>query len=263
MNAELVEKLRGLAQANDDLENLMTNIEIATIFLDERLRVKRFTPQARSVARLIDTDLGRPLADLATSLGYADLLADAASVLETLRPTEKLVPGGGGVWYTVRIRPYRTARNAVEGLVVTFIDVTETKRSERTQAARALAESIVDAVHEPLLVLDTKLLVVRANRSFYRVFGVTAAETEGQPLQKLGNCQWDDPRLRGCLEGTLREGMPFEDFELVCEFPQLGKRLMILSGRPVTVADGNPVLLVLGIHDQGEPASISEEGSKA
>jgi two-component system CheB/CheR fusion protein len=260
VNAELTEKLRGLEQANDDLLNLMSNIEIATIFLDDRLRVKRFTPQARSVARLIDGDVGRPLADLATLLDYPDLLADAGSVLASLRPIEKPAAAPGGIWYTVRIRPYRTARNAVEGLVVTFIDITETKRAERVQAARPLAESIVDAVREPLLVLDPTLRVVRANRSFYRVFLAKPAETEGRRVDELGGRQWSAPRLRGLLEATLRDGAPFEDFEVVSEFPHIGRRRMVLSGRPVSMQDDeSPALIVLGIQDAGEASEAARE----
>ena len=93
----------------------------------------------------------------------------------------------------MRIRPYRTARNTVEGLVVTFVDITETKRAERLQAARVLAESIVDAVREPFLVLDRALRVVRGNRSFYRLFRVEPAETDGQLLGDLGSGQWIIP----------------------------------------------------------------------
>ena len=90
MNAELTQKLQAFEQANDDLLNLMNNIEIATIFLDEELRVKRFTPQARNVARLIDTDIGRPLADLATLLDYPDLLSDADErAARAFTPSEK------------------------------------------------------------------------------------------------------------------------------------------------------------------------------
>jgi len=260
VNAELTEKLRGLEQANDDLLNLMTNIEVATIFLDDRLRVKRFTPQARSVARLIDSDVGRPLADLAALVDYPDLLADAGRVLASLRPMEKQASAPGGVWYTVRIRPYRTTRNAVEGLVVTFIDITETKRAERGQAALLLAESILDAVHEPLLVLDATLRVARANRSFYQEFRVEPKETEGRPLAALGSRQWDAPRLRSLLEATLRDGVAFEAFELVHEFPHLGRRRMVLSGRPVAMQDDEkPVLIVLGIQDAG-PASAALRG---
>lgn len=264
VNAELTEKLRGLEQANNDLLNLMSNIEIATIFLDDRLRVKRFTPQARSVARLIDSDVGRPLADLATLLDYPDLLSDAESVLASLRPIEKQAPAPGGIWYAVRIRPYRTTRNAVEGLVVTFIDITEAKRAERIQAARFLAESIVDAVREPLLVLDPALRVVRANRSFYGAFRVEPAETEGQQVGDLGSHQWNIPRLQGLLEATLRDGVAFEDVEIVHEFPQLGRRRMVLSGRPVSIEDDEkPVLIVLGIQDAGPASAATGEDGEA
>ena len=265
VNAELTEKLRGLERANDDLLNLMSNLEIATIFLDDRLRVKRFTPQARSVARLIDSDVGRPLADLATLVDYPDLLSDAASVLASLCPVEKQAPAPDGVWYTVRIRPYRTERNAVEGVVVTFIDITETKRAEGVQAARSLAESIVDAVREPLLVLDPTLRVVRANRSFYRAFHVVPAETEGQLVDELGSRQWSTRRLRGLLEATLRDGAPFEDFEIIREFPHIGRRRMVLSGRPVLIqGDEQPALIVLGIQDAGQAsAAVPGQGVEA
>ena len=253
VNAELTEKLRGIEQSNDDLLNLMSNIEIATIFLDERLRVKRFTPQARNVARLIDSDVGRPLADLATLLDYPDLLVDAGTVLASLRPMEKQAPAPGGIWYTVRIRPYRTRRNAVDGVVVTFIDITQTKRAERVQAARSLAEGIVDAVHEPLLVLDPTLRVVRANRSFYSVFRVGAAETEWYRIDELGSRQWSSAPLQQLLETTLRDGAPFEGVEVVHEFPHIGRRRMLLSGRPVSIeGDDKPALIVLGIQDAGQ-----------
>jgi two-component system CheB/CheR fusion protein len=263
VNAELTEKLRGLERANDDLLNLMTKIEIATIFLDDRLRVKRFTPQARHVARLIEGDIGRPLSDLASLVDYPDLLCDAEQVLTTLRPIEKQASAPGGVWYTVRIRPYRTTRNAVDGLVVTFIDITQTTRAERIQAARSLAEGIVDAVHEPLLVLDPTLLVVRANRSFYSVFRVGPAETEWHRIDELGSRQWNIPQLEHLMEATLKDGAPFEGVEVIHEFPKIGRRRMILSGRPVSIAgDEKPSLIVLGIRDAG-PASAAIDGEAA
>jgi two-component system CheB/CheR fusion protein len=263
VNAELTEKLRGLEQANDDLLNLMTNIEIATIFLDERLRVKRFTPQAREVARLIDSDVGRPLADLATLVDYPDLLADAGSVLANLRPIEKQIPGAGSVWYTVRIRPYRTTRNAVDGLVVTFIDITETKRAERIQAAHLLAESTVDAVREPLLVLDPALRIVRGNRSFYRMFQAEPAQVEGRQIDELVDRQWSSPELLDLLHATLRKAIPFESFEVEGEFPKIGRRRMLLSGRPVSIpGDATPTLLVLGVQDGGEQSAASRGESE-
>ena len=254
VNGELTQELRAFENANDDLLNLIHSIEIATIFLDERLRVKRFTPEARRVARLIDADVGRPLADLAMLLDYPDLLSDADGVLQSLQPAKKQASAPDGSWYDVRIRPYRTGGNAVEGLVVTFVDITETKRAERLQAARILAESIVDAVREPLLVLDNKLRVVRGNRSFHRLFRVEPRETDGKAIDDLGSRQWNAPRLRELLEKTLSEGVAFDDFEVEHEFLSIGKRRMRLNARPVLMKDGEAAaLIVLGIEDVTRP----------
>ena len=258
VNAELTQKLQALEQANDDLLNLMNNIEIATIFLDDLLRVKRFTPQARSVARLIDADVGRPLADLAILLDYPDLLSDATSVLQSLRPLEKQVTAPDGSWYAVRIRPYRTARNAVEGLVVTFIDITQTKHAERVEAARVVADTLVDAVREPLLVLDGALRVVRANDSFYQLFRVEPSETHRKLVYELGSGQWNIPGLRDRLERTLHGESGFDGFEVDCEFPQIGVRRMVLDARGVSMKDGRTAeLIVLGIEHAPETAPRS------
>jgi len=255
VNAELTQKLQAFEQANDDLLNLIHSIEIATIFLDQQLHVKRFTPRARSVARLIDADVGRPLADLAMLLDYPDLLSDADSVLRSLHPLAKQASAPDGSWYDVRIQPYRTARNAVEGLVVTFVDITDTTRAERTQAARLLAESVVDAVREPLLVLDGTLRVVRGNRSFHRLFRVEPRKIAGQLLADLGDGQWKALRLRELLAKTLKEGVTFDDFEVEQEFSSLGKRRMRLNARPVLLDDGDgAALVVLGFEDVTEMA---------
>ncbi len=146
--------------------------------------------------------------------------------------------------------------------MVTFIDITETKRAERIQAARLLAEGIVDAVREPLLVLDSTLRVVRANRSFYRAFRAEPGETEGQPFDELGSRQWSGPRLRDLLQATLRSGAPFDGFEVVHEFPHIGRKRTVLSGRPVSMQDDErPSLIVLGIQDAGPaPATGGGEG---
>jgi two-component system CheB/CheR fusion protein len=243
VNAELALKLETFEHATDDLLNLMNNIDVATIFLDAHLRVKRFTPQARHVAHLIDADVGRPLADLATHLDYPDLLSDAAAVIETLHASEKQVGAPDGSWYLVRIRPYRTSRNIVEGAVVTFIDITDAKNNESLQSARVLAESIVDAVVEPLLVLDHELRIVRANRAYYRTFRAEAAETEGRLIGNVGSLTI--PELRARLERVLEDGTGFDDFEVEAELPGLGRRKLVSNARAFTPGRGTAAALVL------------------
>jgi two-component system CheB/CheR fusion protein len=193
------------------------------------------------------------LADLATLLDYPDLLSDAASVIETLHASEKQAAAFDGSWYLVRIRPYRTARNTVEGVVITFVDITDAKRNERLQAARLLAESILDAVREPFLVLDDGLRVVRANHAFYQAFRVEPAQTEGRLIGDLGGHQWIIPMLRERLEKVLQEGAGFDDFEVEGDFPNLGPRRLLLNARPLSSKSGPPAALVLlGIQDLSE-----------
>jgi two-component system CheB/CheR fusion protein len=169
VNAELSAKVHDLEDSNDDLVNLINSTDIAMIFLDNRLCVKRFTPAAQRVFRLIASDAGRPLADLTNSLDYPDLGADAERVLETLAPVEREIHSSDGSSYSLRIRLYRTSRNAIEGLMLVFNDVSRLTPAEYAATlAQGLAEATLDAVREPLLVLDSDLRVTRANRSFLR-----------------------------------------------------------------------------------------------
>jgi two-component system CheB/CheR fusion protein len=252
VNAEITLKLETFERATDDLLNLMNNIDIATIFLDAELRVKRFTPQARRVAHLIDADIGRPLSDLATHLDYPELLLDAATVIETLQPSEKQAVAPDESWYLVRIRPYRTARNVVEGAVVTFVDITDAKCNERLLSARILAESIVDAVREPLLVLDDEIRIIRANHAYYQAFRTQAAETEGRFIRDLGIRSI--PMLPERLKRVLKEGASFDDFEVEVELPGLGRRRLLSSARVLTPKNGTAGgLILLGFEEVSEP----------
>jgi len=137
--------------------------------------------------------------------------------------------------------------------VITFVDITDAKHSERLQAARLLAESIVDAVREPFLVLDRELRVVRANRAYYRAFRVEPAQTDGRLIGDLGSHQWIIPTLRERLEKAMQEGTGFDDFEVESEFPYLGRRRLLLNARPLSAAAGTAELVLLGIQDLTEP----------
>ena len=251
VNAELEAKLQGFEEANDDLLNLINSTDIAMVFLDNRLRVKRFSPAAQRAFPLIEADIGRPLADLKSSLEYPELLADAEGVLESLVPLEKEIRASDGTWYNLRIRLYRTSRNAIEGLAVVLSSVARLKQaSEAVEESRRIADAIIDTVREPLLVLDRNLRVMRANRSFCRIFDVNPANTEGQLLYQLGNGQWDIPKLRELLEQVLPKNQSFEDFEVEYDFPQIGHQRMLLNARRVLHdADGEPAMILLAIED--------------
>ena len=130
LNAELQAKVEELSQANSDMKNLLNSTDIATVFLDSQLHVRRFTTQATTIIKLIPTDVGRPITDLATQLRYPELVTDAQEVLRTLISIEKPITASDGRWFSVRVMPYRTVDDRIDGLVITFADITAAKTLE-------------------------------------------------------------------------------------------------------------------------------------
>lgn len=130
VNTELSGKIEQLSQANDDLNNLLSSIEVATVFLDKDLKIKRFTPAATKIFNLISTDIDRPVTHLSGNILYKALADDVKSALKTLAVRTADVQAIDSTWYHMRILPYRTAENIIEGVLVTFVDITEQKNTE-------------------------------------------------------------------------------------------------------------------------------------
>ena len=127
VNQELQLRLEELSHANNDMKNLLDSTEIATLFLDNNLRVRRFTSETSKITRLIHSDVGREITDIASALLYPALADDAREVLRTLVKTEKEIPTPDGNWFMTRILPYRTLENMIDGVVITFVDITVSK----------------------------------------------------------------------------------------------------------------------------------------
>ena len=130
VNTELQVKVDELSHASNDMKNLLDSTDIATLFLDKDLNVRRFTPQATKIIKLIASDMGRPITDLASELRYPDLAADAREVLRKLAAVEKPISARDGRWFTVRIMPYRTMDDRIDGVVITFANITVSKTLE-------------------------------------------------------------------------------------------------------------------------------------
>jgi two-component system CheB/CheR fusion protein len=130
VNTELQGKVDELSRASNDMKNLLNSTDIATLFLDRDLNVRRFTPQATKIIKLIPADVGRPVTDLATELRYPELADDAREILRTLASAEKPISARDGRWFTVRIMPYQTLDDRIDGVVITFADITAAKTLE-------------------------------------------------------------------------------------------------------------------------------------
>jgi two-component system CheB/CheR fusion protein len=130
VNAELQSKVDDLSRTNNDMKNLLNSTDIATVFLDGKLRVRRFTTPTTRLIKLIPGDVGRPLSDIVSDLIYPEMQDDALEVLRTLAFSEKAITTHDGRWYTVKIMPYRTLDNVIDGVVITFMDITTNKKLE-------------------------------------------------------------------------------------------------------------------------------------
>jgi|GEM_PF-6631566 len=246
VNSELHSKVELLTSMQDDMKNLLDNISVGAIFLDRDLMIRRFTHDATSVYRLVATDLGRPLTDIRSELKDVDLLADARSVLDTLTPIEREVQAGN-TWYLARTQPYRTMDNVIDGVVLTFNDVTERVQAIAARRARDLAEAVVDTVREPLVVLDRQLHIVTANRAYWSHFGGDPAGDVGHSLYATGAGQWDFDTMREWLEAMNSPERTFKALELVHVFPALGQQRLKISLRRVSEKGGQTDLVLLSI----------------
>jgi two-component system CheB/CheR fusion protein len=232
------------------MKNLLESTGMGVIFLDTNLAVKQFTREATIISHLIATDIGRPLNDIKLSILGEDLVSEALAVLETLIPREKVVETSGHAWYMVRILPYRTLENVIDGVVLTFIDITERKKIEDTvNDMRSYAENIVDTVREPLIVLDGGLKVISASASFYKAFHVDPQDSVGKYIYEVGNRQWDIPRLRELLETILPHGTSFENFEVEHEFSEIGHKKMLLNARRIVGNAGETRFILLAMEE--------------
>ncbi|HIH02943.1 MAG TPA: PAS domain-containing protein, partial [Methanoregulaceae archaeon] len=250
VNTELESRVADLSHVNDDMKNLLNNTGIATVFLDARLNLRWYTTGMTKLVNLIPSDAGRPVTDIASDLFYPDLTNDAGEVLRTLTPAETEVTVRGGRRFSARITPYRTLENRIDGLVITFMDISAFRNLEREiSAARTYAEAIVATIREPLLVLDSAMRVVSANRTFYESFRVPAGEVEGRELYSLGNGEWDIPELRLLLEKVLPENSAFDNYRVDHVFPELGRRVLLLNARRVVTEGERTELILLAFED--------------
>ena len=255
VNSELNRKVIELDQANSDLENLLNSTQIATMFLDSALRIKSFTPAAGSVFSLIPGDIGRPITDLAARFAGADFAGDIREVLKTLVPQERQLAAVDGRHFQMKILPYRTVHNVIDGVVVTFTNVTDLNKAvQLAEEAKVYAENILATVREPLLVLDAELRVKSANQSFYDTFHVTAGDSINRSLFELADGQWNSPELRRLMDEMLPQSKTVEDFKVTGDFRHAGRKSLLLNARQIDHVQ----LILMAVEDITERKQVED-----
>lgn len=229
LNQQLQDAVEQQRNSAIDLRNILNSSDVATLFLDRDFNIRFFTPPATALFGLIASDVGRPLADLARRFTDDRLLDDARAVLDNLLPSRREIFTREDNWYLRKIAPYRTQGGRAEGVVITFTDITETKLVERDiRAARAFAESVVETVREPLLVLDETQHVNVVNKALRDLFNADANQFIGLALSDTPASQLA-PLLQDILRGVHEGRGHVDSYRVEIDFPSTGRLALALA----------------------------------
>ena len=247
LNEELQNRNVELTAVNNDLLNLLGNVTLPVVIVDLELRIRRFTTPAQKLLNLLPGDVGRRLSEIRPNLNVNDLGQAARETIDTVTPHDREVrESQSGSWYQMRVRPYKTWDNKIDGAVVSFENIDALRR--QIDFLLRYGEELIDNGREANLILDGDLRVAVANQAFYTTFGVTREEIEKRLVYELGDRQWDVPRLRELLEKVLPNNGRVQNFEVSHVFPHLGERTMMLNARRIEPQAGQ-YLILLSIDD--------------
>jgi two-component system CheB/CheR fusion protein len=246
INDELQRRNIEATLVSNDLQNLFSSINISILMVGSDLKIRCFNLAAEIIFNLIPTDKGRPLSNIKHKLKVPDLEAKIVEVISTSNLKTQEVQDLDGHWYDLRIRPYRTIDNKIDGAVVILVDIDDIKRNANIlKSFREYAAAIVSTVRESLVVMDVDLKVVTANQFFYEAFQVGAEETENRLIYEIGDGQWNIPQLRSLLEDTIPQQGQFQDVEIEHDFEQIGHKIMRLNGRKITQIGDTPMIILV------------------
>jgi two-component system CheB/CheR fusion protein len=222
LNEELQNRNTELTGLTNDLTNLLGSVNMAVLMLGNDLTIRRFTPMAERLFNLIPSDAGRRLSDMNRSILMPDLDESIKEVIDNLMTIEREVQDRQGRWYSLRIRPYRTRENRIEGAVLMLVDIDDLKRA---------LDEVMAVVKQPILTLTPELKIKKANDFFCQSFGLKAEEVENKHIYEIANGQWNVPRLQTLLEAILPDNKKVVDFDIETEFQGLGTKQIRLNAR--------------------------------
>ena len=186
VNAELQSKVDDFLRVDNDMKNLLNSTDIATLFLDKELNIRRYTNQATKIFKLIKSDIGRPFTDQVSDLDYPEMTDDALEVLRTLVFIQKQIPGKNRQWFSVRIMPYRTFDDRIDGLVITFINITDLKQAEdKLSENEQIERLLLNLTSEIIIQLSTDFKILEFNCEAEKFFNTKRSDAINQDFIKM------------------------------------------------------------------------------
>lgn len=249
VNDQLEIRNRDLSEISNDLTNLITSVNVPTLMLTGALRLRRSTVAADNVLGLTPADIGRHISEIRHTLRLPNLADLAAEVLKTLAAKEIEVQDRSNVWYSMRLRPYRTEDDRIDGVVVVLLEVNRLKRSlQEVERSRNFSRTIVEAVHEPLLILDGARRVIMANDSFLKTFLLSGAAIENRLVYELKPGGFHSASFKRKLERAIA-GRAELDFEVEFEIGGPRTTIMAIDARQFDLHEAGDKIVLLTMTD--------------
>lgn len=231
VNEELRQRNSILIQATNDLSNLLNSVSLPVLMLSSELQIRHFTPPLQSLINLRSSDLGRPLRDIRMNFVLPDLDKMLTEVLDTLAPREMEIQDQEGRWHLLRIRPYRTTENKIDGLVVVLVDIDQVRRSQQElRDSRDFARSVIENVPLPVAVVNTDLKVRTVNHAFRKLSGIPDEVFEGRNFPDLAGSFWGMGEIRPHLENLRDQEASTARFRFEHETLSEPRRMLQVTG---------------------------------
>jgi two-component system CheB/CheR fusion protein len=245
INDELSGRNEELGRVNSDLVNLLGSVQIAIVIVSSDLGIRRFTPMAQKLFNLLPADVGRSIAHIKPDFQDVDLEKLIGEVVSEVRAIEREIQDSKGNWFSLRIRPYKTLDNRIDGAVMTLFDIGVLKKQQiELTRVRDLNRAVIETVRDPLIVVSREFVVQNVNRAFCRVFAVSPADVEGKNVHDLENGQWELADLRTLLEELRDRNTAFEGYRIDLRLLGDGTRSFDINATQIDPSDPNGLILL-------------------
>jgi two-component system CheB/CheR fusion protein len=260
LNEELQHRNEELARVNSDLNNILENTQIPIIIVDRDLNIRLFTPSANRLLNLRDSDGGRPLTDITLRADVPDLADLVNRVVSEVIPIEREIRDREGCWFDLRVRPYVGIDKRIEGAVISFIDISDFRKSvEKSSHAELLSKRILEMAPVPMAVLDRQLKITSVNQAFVDAFGITKERAEGSKFFGLNGGMFDVPEIAQSLEGTSANEVSMQSAAFELKSTDGGKQNIIMEGRRLESNDASGPHFVLTFKGGSLPCDAGDK----